>query len=74
MTRPARPADRARMDRTEALETLPPAYRRLLQLLDADTAPARIAADLGVEDAGLPVLAELAHAKLATRVARGDES
>ncbi len=57
------------MDLVDALDDLPPSYRQLLGLLGAGVAPADIAAELGVEEAGLPTLVELASAKLNARLA-----
>lgn len=61
--------DRGGMDLVDALDDLPPTYRHLLALLGAGVPTADIAAELRVEEAGLPVLIELARAKLQARLA-----
>lgn len=49
----------------ETLERLPPTYATFLRLERAGVAAKVIAAQLEVEPEALPLLAELAHAKLA---------
>jgi DNA-directed RNA polymerase specialized sigma24 family protein len=53
------------MDRTEAIELLPPAYAVALRLADAGASDDLIAAGAGVDPTSVPALIRLARAKLA---------